>query len=587
VGQTITVPGYRFTTALNINAAGQVIGYASDPTARNPTHAFLFDPTSGTHDIGALFDRNTSSKPVGLNQAGQVFGQLTGGQQGEEVFFYDPNTGAHQAISLPGYRLSSALGMDSAGQIIGYLTDPTARNPTHAFLFDPTSGTHDIGALFDRNTSSKPVGFNQSGEVFGQLTGGRQGGEAFFYDPKTGTAQAITLRGYRESTALDTNAAGQVIGYVTDPTGHNPTHAFLFDLSKGTTDIGALFDRNTSSKPVGVNQAGQVFGQLTGGRNGGEAFFYDSKTGTAHAITLRGYRESTALGMNAVGQVIGYVTDPTGRNPTHAFLFDPSKGTTDIGALFDRNTSSKPVGFNQAGEIFGQLTGGRQGGEAFFYDPKSGTAKAITLPGYRETTALDINAAGQVIGYAVDPTGRNPTHAFLFDPSKGTTDIGVLFGRNTSSKPSGFNEAGQVFGQLTGGKNGGEVFFYDPNTGAHEGISLSEYRLSTALGMNSAGQVFGSLHDPRALNPTHAFAFDPTDGTFDIGALFNRSTSSQPVGFNEAGQVFGQLTGGKDNGEAFFATPTAAAPEPGTLTLAGIGFLGLLGIGRRFRNQVA
>jgi probable HAF family extracellular repeat protein len=199
-----------------------------------------------------------------------------------------------------------------------------------------------------------------------------------------------------------------------------------------------------------------------------------------------------------------------------------------------------------------------------------------------------MNEAGQVIGYAVDPTGRNPTHAFFFDPANGTTDIGALFDRNTSSKPEGFNEAGQVFGQLTGGRNDGETFFYDPKTGAHEAISLRGYRFSTALGMNADGQVIGYVTDALGRNPTHTFAFDPIDGTFDIGALFARNTSSKPVGFNEAGQVFGQLTGGKNDGEAFFASPTAAAaPEPSTLTLAGIGFLGLLGLGRRFRKQAA
>ena len=120
-----------------------------------------------------------------------------------------------------------------------------------------------------------------------------------------------------------------------------------------------------------------------------------------------------------------------------------------------------------------------------------------------------------------------------------------------------------------------------------QAITLPGYRFSTALDMNAAGQVIGYVSDPTGRNPTHAFLFDPTKGTTDIGALFDRNTSSKPEGFNEAGQVFGQLTGGKNDGETFFASPTAAAPETGTLTLAGIGFLGLLGLGRRFRKQAA
>src|SRR5258708_5422827 len=106
--------------------------------------------------------------------------------------------------------------------------------------------------------------------------------------------------------------------------------------------------------------------------------------------------------------------------------------------------------------------------------------------------SLAINSLGQVAGYRFS-IGDSNLSAFVWDTNAGITDIGLLLG-NVVSIATGVNDAGLVVGyyQTSGGYYG--AFAYTPTEGVRDLGALGPYG-TTAAGVNSLGQVVGSSVD--------------------------------------------------------------------------------------------
>lgn len=152
--------------------------------------------------------------------------------------------------------------------------------------------------------------------------------------------------------------------------------------------------------------------------------------------TLPGGLDSSALGINNRGQVVGYSTTSSG-NP-HAFLFENGV-MTDLGT-FPGGLVSVASGINNRGQVVGYADTASGDVHAFLFEKGVMTDLGV-LPGGIFSEALGINERGQVVGTS---TGRGFSHGFLFE--KGVmTDLGALPGGN-NSVASGINNRGQVAG---------------------------------------------------------------------------------------------------------------------------------------------
>jgi probable HAF family extracellular repeat protein len=238
----------------------------------------------------------------------------------------------------------------------------------------------------------------------------------------------------------------------------------------------------SESRAVAVNESGQVAGQAQT-----HAFLWDPVAGMTDLGTLGG-AESKAVAVNELGQVAGEALDASGS--THAFLWDPVAGMTDLGGLGGGYSGARDL--NERGQVAGEATTVSGSTHAFLWDPVAGMTDlgtlggAVSMPGYVESKAVAVNERGQVAGEALVLSGL--THAFLWDPVAGMTDLGTLGGAR--SVASAMNERGQVVGQARDTQSNWHAFFWDPVAGMSDLGTLGGH-WSRAFAVSDRGQVAG------------------------------------------------------------------------------------------------
>ena len=299
--------GGLYSSALGINASGQVVGYAY--TSGGFSHAFVF--TNGTVvDLGTL--GGSTSIARGINSSGQITGTSATPSNQSHAFLY--SGGAMHDLGTLGGSTSNGLGVNDSGQVAGwsYLAGNSIVN---ALLY--TGGA--IQDIDPTDFGSYALGINSSGQVVGN---------AYIYSFSNlyacafldGSAQDLGLGPNSVANAI--NDAGQIAGAFSP--GRGPRHAFLFSGGTGQ-DLGTL--GGSLSEAYGINASGEVVGNSSTADNLTDAFLYTNGT----MIDLNSLLDSSGIGcqvaaanaVNSNGLVVGFGTTPASNGADHAFLLTP------------------------------------------------------------------------------------------------------------------------------------------------------------------------------------------------------------------------------------------------------------------------
>ncbi len=186
---------------------------------------------------------------------------------------------------------------------------------------------------------------------------------------------------------------------------------------------------------------------------------------------------SGALGINALGDVVGYSTTTVTGNippsPTDAVLWSQGGLPQNLGTL-PGGTSSEATGINGSGVIVGDstiTTNPNSPTHAFLLNPGGVPQDLGTLEGHPDSFATAINASGVVVGYAADtsPSGGGlPVRAFMYEDGQ-MTDLNSLIPAGSNwilLSATAINDNGVIVGVglLDGQQHAYKLFTGGPST---------------------------------------------------------------------------------------------------------------------------
>jgi probable HAF family extracellular repeat protein len=270
------LPGGQFSSARDINSAGQVVGISEYPIVLGGSQPFIWE--SGVMTAILPSDLETYvGEANAINPSGQVAGVIRPSSS-RSTLPYLWEQGVLNRLPIP-VPPAYAYDINPAGQVVGWGCFPSNELglPCHAALWQDGEIT-DLGTL--DGESSTAYGIDPAGRVVGESDG-----HAFLWED--GVMTNLNIPGGR-SVGFRINAAGQVIGLVIVG---SVNHGFIWKDGV-TTDIGEVFQVSD------INSAGQVVGwrQVEGTDY---AFIWENGIMT----DLPG--PSRAFGINDEGQIVG------------------------------------------------------------------------------------------------------------------------------------------------------------------------------------------------------------------------------------------------------------------------------------------
>jgi probable HAF family extracellular repeat protein len=347
-------------------------------------------------DLGTLGGNN--SVPIWITNRGDVIGYS---ETGKVDGFGNPiqhsflwSKGMMEDLGTLGGNNSFALGANDEGQIVGYADVPGGATSHAALWYN--------GTVTDLGTLSGPDGFSY--------------------------AQLI-------------NNNHQIVGGST--TADGAFRGFLRERGL-LTDLGTLGGPNSFGN--GINDRGQIVGGATASDVNDPILGFPPYYGTlwdrGEIITLTPGVPAAAFNINNKTQVVGriLVPDPKEGGVAHAFLWQEGV-LTDLGVpAGDENSEANSL--NNSGQIVGDA------GVGFIesYTPDRALLWQNGVPadlnalipphsGYHLIVAFDVNARGEIVVCAVQPSSGN-IHAALLSPQP--ANVGEDAGASAAEAPRAF-----------------------------------------------------------------------------------------------------------------------------------------------------
>jgi probable HAF family extracellular repeat protein len=293
--------------------------------------------------------------------------------------------GPAQELGIPeGFGLD----INDAGTVIG--GKPTDGVGLSGFMWTAAGGVKDLGSP-GGGTYTWALAINGSGQVAGGAIARGDSMPAAYLRSASGTFRPVGMGKFSFANAV--NDAG-VVGGQTGVDGR--VRAFRWTEASGPV---LLRDRGGSFNAVrAVNIHGDAVGMFNTPEDWAQrAAFWNAAGELRELPRLPGGPYASAQAINDAGLVGGAADTPSGGS--HAVLWYPDGRMQDIGTLGGR--SSIVLGMNELGEVVGfsdKTTDGELGG--FFWTAESGMLELPGLPGAKYTQAQRINENGQVVGYS-------------------------------------------------------------------------------------------------------------------------------------------------------------------------------------------
>jgi probable HAF family extracellular repeat protein len=257
------------------------------------------------------------------------------------------------------------------------------------------------------------------------------------------------------------------------------------------------------------------------------------KDGEMQELPTLGGHHGFAAALNNRGQVVGWAETPV-HDPTctgvqvlqfRAVVWEPKKNKVKTRELlpFPGDSTSAATAINDRGEVVGisgdcdQAVGRFSARHAVLWGKNGKVTEIPNLGGVTWHTPLDINAAGDVVGFsnpagAGDPEGEFISRAFLWTRGAAKAlDLGTLPG-DLYSEAFAINGRGQVVGVSFGGASGSRAFLWQDGVMTNLNDLVAPGSLDVLLSaqdINDDGQITGRVLD-QATGETLAFVATPT-----------------------------------------------------------------------------
>jgi probable HAF family extracellular repeat protein len=317
-------------------------------------------------------------------------------------------------------------------------------------------------------------------------------------------------------------------------------------------------DETSSSSAVAINDDGIIAGSSEASRitravhtRSGTPFFW---------VPGLQFIASAASGVNAGGDLTGYMQVTTDPWRVDAFRYTAAGGVVSLGGL---GGDSYGVAINRWGHVVGwSYYGSTSDAHAFLAKPGQSMQDLGTLSGAGSSFAAGINDAGQIALHS--QTGEGRWLAFRLTPGWEQQDVGTP--PDASTFAAGINASGQVVGRMIRPGVGTRAYRYTDGVGL-EDLHTTAGGTSAAEGINDAGTVVGYLFAPGA-STAHAFVYTDGEGMVDLNTRIDPRAGwvlNVASGINSAGEIVGQGRYGADpKPRAFKLTPRpldVTAPE--------------------------
>jgi probable HAF family extracellular repeat protein len=251
-------------------------------------------------DLGTLGGRASSA--LAVNDAGQVVGYAESTMGRRLAFLW--SGGRMRALATPAGDESTATDINTGGDVVGTVT--TGAGVSRIVLWSRGDRIRDLGL---RGT---PVAINDRGQIAGTACSSSGSCYSFLWDRGRVTRPPNTA-GARCLTAVEgINARGDVVGTTALRQGtawSSPYRAALWRRGGGPVDLGALGatgDAYSASHASAVNDRGQVVGwPQTEALPDGHAVVWDGGAFVDLGIAYQSAEGSRATDVNAGGVIVG------------------------------------------------------------------------------------------------------------------------------------------------------------------------------------------------------------------------------------------------------------------------------------------
>jgi len=290
-------------------------------------------------------------------------------------------------------------------------------------------------------------------------------------------------------------------------------------------DLGTL---GLDSYASAVNASGQTAGHSLQTPTDIRGFV--TMGGSLQPIPTFGGLESSALGLNDAGVVVGFGRDAGGE--PRAFRYEPSA----VPSLVDIGTLGGPYavayGINAAGTIVGYAADGEEWDQAFAWTP-GGMQPLGTLGGV-VSYAYGINDYGAIVGEA--HTGDDTLRAFVYSGGI-MQDLGTLGGMDSAAHA--INGAGVVAGWSQIAGFGTRAFRYTPG-GVMQELPTLGGSMASGEAIAPDGTIVGS--STNATNQKRACLWTPGNAIVDLNDRIDPGLGwvlTDATGINGSGQIVG------------------------------------------------